>query len=67
MIQFMPVNRRTVVKFYIPVRFFLNEIRLSQSLFGYVILDNFIVSRHILFYNKNRKIWKGGEDYVWNF
>ena len=63
----MPVKRRTVVKFYIPVRFFLNEIRLSQSLFGYVILDNFIVSRHILFYNKNRKIWKGGEDYVWNF
>ncbi len=67
MIKFMPVKRRTVVKFYIPVRFFLNEIRLSQSLFGYVILDNFIVSRHILFYNKNRKIWKGGEDYVWNF
>ena len=56
MIKFMPVKRRTVVKFYIPVRFFLNEIRLSQSLFGYVILDNFIVSRHILFYNKNRKI-----------
>lgn len=67
MIKFMTVKRRTVVKFYIPVRFFLNEIRLSQSLFGYVILDNFIVSRHILFYNKNRKIWKGGEDYVWNF